>query len=157
MGEELSNNEINYAQQLLKLQHPKFSGFHSTLLQGRMKGFTNNIQIVYCSTRHHWITTTTVNCKLGEVKIFDSLFMYCDKETVKVIHDLYQQGSEKLTITPNCQKQQGGKDCSLFSIAFAVSLIFGMNPSKLKFHQAIMRAHLVKCFTKQVMQPFPCK
>ena len=158
MGEELSDIEINYAQQLLKMQHPKFSGFHSTLLQGRIKGLVNNIQIVYCSTRHHWITTTTVNCTLGEVKVFDSLFTYCEKETVKVIHDLYQQDSEKLTITLcRCQKQRGGKDCGLFSIAFAVSLVFGMNPSKLKFHQDAMRAHLVECFNKQVMQPFPCK
>ena len=94
MGGELSDIEINYAQRLLKKQHPIFGGFHSTLLQGRVlvKDFANNIQIVHCSTRNHWITTTTVKCKLGEVKVFDSLFTYCDKETVKVIHDLYQQG-----------------------------------------------------------------
>ena len=56
MGEELSDIEINYAEQLLKVHHPvhpKFSGFHSTLLQGRVKGSANNIQIVHCSTRHH--------------------------------------------------------------------------------------------------------
>ena len=160
MGGELSDIEINYAQRLLKKQHPNFGGFHSTLLQGRVlvKDFANNIQIVYCSTRNHWITTTIVKCKLGEVKVFDSLFTYCDKETVKVIHDLYQQGSEKLTITQcRCQRQQGGKDCGLFSISFAVSLVFGMNPSRLKFCQDKMRAHLVECFTKQAMQPFPCK
>ena len=31
MGEELSDMEINYAQQLLKANHPKFNGFQSTL------------------------------------------------------------------------------------------------------------------------------
>ena len=95
MGEELSDIEINYAQQLLKVHHPKFSGFHSTLLQGRVKGSANNIQIVHCSTRHHWITVTTMNCKLGEVKVYDSLLTYCDKETVKIIHDIYQDSAEK--------------------------------------------------------------
>ena len=64
MGEELSDIEINYAEQLLKVHHPKFGGFHSTLLQRRVKGSANNIQIVHCSTRYHWITATTMNCKL---------------------------------------------------------------------------------------------
>ena len=63
MGEELSDIEINHAQQLFKVCHPKFSEFHSTLLQGRVKGSVNNIQIVHCSKR----PTTTVNCKFGGI------------------------------------------------------------------------------------------
>lgn len=131
LGEELSDIKINYAQQLLKVHYPKFSGFHSTLLQGRVKGSANNIQIVHYSTKHHWITATTMNCKLGEVKVYDSLFTYCDKETVKVIHDMYQDTTEKLTITVcHSQKQRGGKDCGLFAITFAVSLVFGLTLSR---------------------------
>ena len=56
-----------------------------------------------------------------------------------------------------CQKQVGGTDCGLFSIAFADALAHGMNPGMLKFHQDKMRSHLVDCFNKQIMIPFPCQ
>ena len=54
-----------------------------------------------------------------------------------------------------CQKQKGSKDCGLFSIAIATALAFGAHPSKLKFDQLKMRQHLVNCFNKECMIPFP--
>ena len=89
------------------------------------------------------------------MKVYDSLFTYFDKETVKVIHDIYQDSAEKLTITVcRSQKQRGCKDCGLFAITFVVSLVFGLNPSKLKFHHAAMRAPLVDCFTGKLCSHF---
>jgi len=55
------------------------------------------------------------------------------------------------------QKQSGDKDYGLFAIPFAVTLVFNLNASKLKFCQQMMRPHLVDCFNKKVMTPFPCK
>ena len=85
MGKELSDLETNFAQELLKHQHPTFNGFKSTLAQEKPilteTFLQNNIQIIHCHGRHHWITVTTVNCKSGEVNVFDSAFSYCDKET----------------------------------------------------------------------------
>ena len=57
----------------------------------------------------------------------------------------------------HCQKQAGGTDCGLFSIAFAVALVHGMNPDQLKFCEINMRSQLVECFNIQVLVPFPCK
>jgi len=156
MGQELSNIEINYAQQLLKTHHPKFNGFQSTLVMRKVGWLENNIQIVHCTSRHHWVMTTTVNCMQGEVKVFDSTFFNCDKETLQTVYTLYQHASERLTITMcHCQKQAGGTDCGLFSIAFATALVHGMNPENFKFCQEKMRPHLVDCFNKQMMVPFP--
>jgi len=45
MGEELSDMEINYAQQLLKANHPKFNGFQSTLVVRKIIQFENSVQI----------------------------------------------------------------------------------------------------------------
>lgn len=158
MGEELSDIEINYAQQLLKANHPKFNGFQSALVMRKVEQFENNIQIVHCADRHHWIMVTTVNCMQGEVKVFDSIFFNCDKETMQTMYTLYQRASEHLTITMcRCQKQAGGTDCGLFSIAYAVALVHGMNPGKLKFYQDKVRSHLVDCFNKQLKVPFPCQ
>ena len=44
------------------------------------------------------------------------------------------------------QSQIGGNDCELFAIAFAVSICFGMNPSKEIFDQEKMRSNLIQCF-----------
>ena len=83
MGEELSDMEINFAQRLLKAQHPKCNGFQSTLVVRKAVGhFENNIQIIHCASRHHWIAAITVNCTQQEVKVYDSIFFNCDKETL---------------------------------------------------------------------------
>ena len=81
------------------------------------------------------MTASTVNCKLGDVKVFDTVFNHCDKETTGVIQNLFATPNfPKLTITMGrCQKQKGGKDCGLFSIAIATALAFGLHPSKQKF------------------------
>ena len=163
MGQELSDLEINLAQELLRIQYPKLNGLQSTLFQERKKLFlknflTNCIQIVHCQARHHWVTASTVNCKLGAVKVFDTVFNHCDKETTEVIHSLFAtENCPELSITMGrCQRQKGGKDCGLYSIAIATALAFGLHPSKQKFNQSAMRVHLVRCFTAKQMTPFPC-
>ena len=81
MGYELSDGEINYTQRLLKTKHPKVGRLWLTLYNGKFQDIENNVEIVHCPTRHHWITATTLNCRAGKVKIFDLLFTFCDKET----------------------------------------------------------------------------
>ena len=56
MGEELSDLEMNLAQELLiKVQYPKLNGLQSTLFQEKRKlsqgiFLTNTVQIVHCQT-----------------------------------------------------------------------------------------------------------
>ena len=70
---------------------------------------------------------------------------------MQTMHTLFQLISEHPTITMcRCQKQAGTTDCGVFSIAYAVALVHGKNPGKLKFHQDKMRSHLVDCFQKQI-------
>ena len=131
MGKELSNDEINFAQHLLKLQFTKLNGLHSTLLQHRQAELTecetkNKIQIIHCNSRHHWIVVITIGCELKQVKVYNSLFTYCDMETETIISSLFQHNSEKpLIIISRSQKQKGTVDCGLFAIATATALAFG--------------------------------
>ena len=46
-------------------------------------------------------------------------------------------------------KQTGSNDCGLFSIAYAVALCLGKNPSTLVFDQPKMRSHLISCIKQQ--------
>ena len=58
MGKELSDIEINLAQQMLKLQFPEVNGLQSTLLQDKLmtlteKSVRDKIQIIHCKRQHH--------------------------------------------------------------------------------------------------------
>ena len=55
------------------------------------------------------------------------------------------------------QRQVGGSDCGLFSIAFATALVFGQHPGQLVFDQTQMRTHLLQCLEASEMLPFPVK
>lgn len=104
MNVELSDEEISFSQELLQLQFPKINGFQSTLLQGKPQDLTeetvkNKIQIIHCKSRHHWVVASTVQCSLGQVKVYNSLFTYCDKETENIVSNLFQWNTTKLVIT----------------------------------------------------------
>ena len=51
MGQEFSDTEICYAQQLLKGRHPNFKGFQSTVVMNKVEKCENNIKIVHCTSR----------------------------------------------------------------------------------------------------------
>ena len=61
------------------------------------------------------------------------------------------------TLMSNVQQQFGSSDCGLFAIAFTVHLAFGDDPQHIAFEQSQMRPHLLKCFQRKKMEPFPHK
>ena len=163
MGHELSDLEINLAQQLLKAQFSKLNGLQSTLLQEKVVTQTkeelqNKLQLIFCKERKHWVVATTINCDRNEVAVYDSLFAFLDKESIRVVENLFTCDNVKPNIKMvKCQKQKGSKDCGVYAIAIATSLGFGLRPTKQAFRQDLMRLHLVNCFNKKSMSPFPCK
>ena len=163
MGEEMTDLEINFAQQLLKEQFKHISGLDSTLLQEKKVTHTktlakNKLQIVFCKERKHWIVATNINCAHNEVKVYDSLFQYLDKVSMECIENLFQHDNVSLKVRMiQCRRQTGTKDCGLFAVAFATALAFGQNPSRQNFKQEEMRSHLVNCFNKTYLSTFPCK
>ena len=109
----------------------------------------------FCSDRHHWIVASTVCCKIGDVKIYDSVFRTADEETKKIVQSLFKVKENVTLKFVHCQKQKGSKDCGVFSIAFAIAIAFKVNTHKLKLDQQSMRCHLVKCLHNKCMSPFP--
>ena len=58
MGQEVTDNEINLVQQLLKVQFPTLNGLQSTLYQEKEQNLTENgvnnkLQIIHCRSRRH--------------------------------------------------------------------------------------------------------
>ena len=128
MGNELTDLEINFAQQLLKTQFTSINGLESTLHQQLQKNTSalskdsirNRIQILFCQERKHWIVATTVSYNPNEVKVYDSSFQYLDKDSLQ---RLFQYNNLNLEIKmTQCRKQKGGKDCEVFAIAIATAL-----------------------------------
>ena len=77
----------------------------------------------------------------GVVKVYDSLYTNVSERSKKVIENLFGVSTIKVV---DISKQEGGKDCGLFAIAIATTLLFGgEDPSKVHFNQAVMRGHLL--------------
>ena len=145
LGNELDDRVINAAQKMLIVQFPLLKGLRSTLIQYHLGCWTNNyLQIVHCRSSH-WILVSS--CQRGEVKVYDSLYDRVDDATKQKIEKTC------LFVVPIVQKQQGYKDCDLFSIAFATHLAFGK--IRFEFQQDYMRQHLIECIEKQHIYVFP--
>ena len=56
---------------------------------------------------------------------------------------------------PTVQNQSNAYDCGVFAIAFAVSLLFGLQPDKVMYDHTIMRQHLAKMFELNKIEHFP--
>ena len=57
---------------------------------------------------------------------------------------------------PHVQAQPNGRDCGVFAIAFAVSLLFKILPDKVTYTHALMRQHLIHMFQSNRIEHFPC-
>lgn len=149
--DELNDKIINAAQKMLINQFPSLQGLRSTLVQYYL-GFWKEkyLQIIH-SRSSHWITVTTIGCQRGELKVYDSLYNSVDDATKQRIETTF--ATKVKFVMPRVQKQEGYKDCGLFSIAFATHLAFGKTDFKIQ--QGRMRQHLIECFEKQHISVFP--
>ena len=151
LDNELDDRVINAAQKMLIVQFPLLKGLRSILIQYRLGCWRNNyLQMVHCQSSH-WILVSSIGCQHGEVKVYDSLYDRVDDATKRKIEKIF--ASKVKFVVPIVQKQQGYKDCGLFSIAFATHLAFGK--TRFKFQQDCMRQHLIECIEKQHICVFP--
>ena len=85
MGDELDDKVIHAAQKMLIAQFPSLQGLRSTLVQYYVGAWTDNyLQIVHCRSSH-WITVSSIGCRRGEVKVYDSLYERVDDSTKRRI------------------------------------------------------------------------
>ena len=90
---------------------------------------------------------------LGEpVMVYDSVYSILDTATLDVIVNLFHSSMVKML---KCQKQEGGKDCGLFAIAYATAIGHRVDPTSVKLNQAAIRSHLIKCFKEENLSLFP--
>ena len=153
-GKELNDNHIGFAQELLKIQFPHISGLQSTLLLAKCQKLPETstyLQIIH-SRGNHWIVATNIGCTpKSKLQVFDSLYSSVDKETTKLLTNLFGPSTIKMGASP---QQNGTTDCGLYAIATCAALANNKQPGR--FIQDNMRAHLVECFQNYSLTQFPC-
>ena len=154
-GSQLTDKHIQLAQTLIRGQFPRIGELQSTLLQERYHNLpSNSIQVVHCLKRHHWIVASNVLSASGHVHIYDSLHTTTDEESTELVKNMFGTEDSFVNI-PKIKIQMGGADCGLFAIAYVTSLAHGDDPSVISYEQIKMRGHLIECFTKGKLIPFP--
>ncbi|KAK0083923.1 hypothetical protein PV326_006471, partial [Microctonus aethiopoides] len=56
---------------------------------------------------------------------------------------------------PTVQQQSNSNDFGVFAIAFTISLLFNIDPHKVRYDHCVMRLHLIKMFETNVIEYFP--
>jgi len=94
-----------------------------------------------------------IQCLIAVMKLNWWFAIYSKLTPLRVVHAL-----RRCTVRSKlCQKQVGGKDSGVSSVAFTTAIVLGLNPGKITFLQPVIRAHLVNCLNKGKMIMFPYK
>ena len=109
---------------------------------------------IFHSHGNHWIALSSFNSSDRTVNVYHSLYDTLDGDTEDIIDSLFQPHSMKLKVLPS-QRQEGGRDCGLFSIANVTALAFSLNPTTITFDQATMRRYLIECIKSAILHHFP--
>ncbi len=152
---QLNDRHINFSQRLLLQQFPGTEGLKCTLLQNKIlkSKIKCGIQIIH-DRGNHWLVASTIDSVNGNVvKIYDSVYSSVHEETKLTIQCLFELAENPEYNFMNMQKQVGGCDCGLFSIAVATALL--QNDTEYAFCQSKMRRHLLSCLEIKYLSSFP--
>ena len=156
--EWLDDTIITAAQYLLHKQFPHVGGFQMPTLGARfaMEPQAEEFVQILCIRNNHWICVSTVGCEPSIINVYDSLHGCIDTHTRKLVADLMQSQHKQIEVRyADVQWQSGPNDCGLFSLAFATSICFGVDPTTIAFEQRLLRSHLFDCIQSGKLSMFP--
>ena len=74
----------------------------------------------------HWVVISNHFCSQNNLRVYVIVFSDIDNSTMSLLNSMFSKDNT-VTLAP-LQKQQGGVDCGVFSIAIATSLLHGLIP-----------------------------
>ena len=160
-GAQLTDEEINHGQAILKMQHPDVEGFQDmAIFEDNGCHFLGTptgpfVQILLAFS-NHWICVSNIGCREGQVKVYDSIWRgRLNAKLQKQIAWLMFTQEPQITIEwPDIQSQRA-RDCGLFCLAVAAALCQGQDPATCSWDQSLMRKHLASCFRSGEVSLFP--
>jgi len=149
--DRLNDRHINFAQTLLRNQFSQCYGLQNTLLQGRHEYdvSTKIVQILHVRG-NHWVVISNLLCHDNEIKYYDTIYNDIDQRTQDLLNKMFGE-DVTVTVDTQVQKQKGDKDCGVFCIAIATSLLHNQTPGP--FTQSLLRPHLIYCIENKSMIP----
>lgn len=155
----LEDDDIDRASRIIKRARNDICGLEDVCVTSAGQGSKcsgNFIQILH-SHGHHWVMATTIGCKSGVIRVFDSMYRHFDKFCMKqVIAMAPVKESSNITIElAQFQRQKTKAECGLFAIAAAFSIAKGNDPSEDRYDLEQMRTHLFKCLNEERLEQFP--
>ena len=159
-GEQLCDRIIDASMSLLMRENPLLQ-IQSSALPSHLLTYSQFRTVhVHHNGQGHFVTSSSLQGL--PIYIYDSLYnphssVKASAELRNQIRALYSGDfSEPTTyIAPMAHRQLGAVDCGLFSIAFAVDLVSGNNPSNIIYDQSQLRDHLLRCLEMRRLSPFP--
>ena len=154
----LSDSEIHAGQMLLKRDYPFVDRLCDPAIKGSLVVPATSEFIHIVNTGNHWVCLSTISTTSSPdtVKIFDSLYQNTNSTAVEHACRMLMYPGDKVTfINEKVQRQVGGSDCGLFSLAFGTNLCHSIDPTNQKYNQGSMRQHYVNCLENGAMSPFP--
>ena len=162
-GEELDDNVATKAMWLIMKQAPQFDIQPTSLsaLPSELRYHEEDTMFIHhIDTQRHFVLSTSVG---GVVRIFDSLNLKISGALKLQIEAIYQPRQtdtqrRKVRQMKVAHKQRGYTDCGVYSIAYAVEVAMGTDPTELaniRFQRSEMRAHLERIFDAGQVSRFP--
>ena len=112
---------------------------------------TDIVQILHVRG-NHWVVISNLQCHDNEIKYYDTIYNDIDQQTQDLLDNMFGE-NVTVTVDTQVQKQKGDKDCGVFCIAIATSLLHNQAPGP--FTQPLLRPHLIYCIENKSMIPFP--
>ena len=109
------------------------------------------VQIIHVWS-DHWVVISNHFWSENNLRVYVTVFINIDNSTMSLLNSMFSKDNT-VTLAP-LQKQQGGVDCGVFSIAIAASLLHVIPGS---YTLSLLQSHLIKCFENKLLLPFPWK
>jgi hypothetical protein len=106
----------------------------------------------------HWVLVAMGFFEPDVVLVYDSLAgpKWSSQHIIGCMTSLLRTPEKEMKYKVKaCQRQGNGYDCGVFAIAFATSLAYGEDPSKLSYDTKQLRNHLRACMESNRLTPFP--
>ena len=112
---------------------------------------------IHFTGQAHWVTSAYIG---GQIRLYDScvtttLTKSLNAQLKQIYRGIAEKNGYLIVNEMSVQQQENSYDCGLFAIAFAFHLAQGDEPSALNFDCKKLRQHLVECFEKEILSPFP--
>lgn len=157
---QLETKHINNAMRLLGEKFPEIGGRFCTTY-GQDLSFPQVSEKQWLQILHdnagHWVLGSSGFVD-GKIRVYDSLSSQNTKHVVGCLSAMLRSKKKSISIVwCGTQKQSNSFDCGVYAIAFATSLAFSQNPSAIDYDSKLLRNHLIFCFEKKELYPFPSK